>query len=652
MTALKNRTLTSVALAAVMIFAIQTARATGIDAFTPIDIMETVRQSEVESPFTFSTTGENDGSHSEQLFDGDLTADGSKAADQNGRAIFTISKGPSVTVSFNPAVFGNRPVYLQQYGFRMWYKNPGSAWDIANRMPGTWTVHVSGAETPSSEDDWTLVDSRERPIAYSDVASSYYSADFTTEALVPTRHVRFTFTQGNRANDFVSLGEITMSGLLRREDEDARDVAFYGTYIKSVNGDGSVDAKVSILPTGQTVDPYDLFVECRTGDHADTNWLARATTLTGVYETKVTGLRLGAGYTLRFGAVAANGTVSAGEAVGFASTDDLIPGRLPAGYTELEYIESTDAGHQYIDCGFAPNGIIFGFDLDFIGYNAFMRGAYHDTDNRETGYGVYLSSIVKGLNAQVLVSSSTGGQGTYPDGLFVYGGGAMNARLTRGERMSVSLGNGKYTTICGAVTNAQNKTRGAITGPTLSLFASENGPGNDPDQFAVMRLYSLKVYDDTRTRTLIHEFVPAKRQSDNAIGVYDVVARAWRPNGSATPFLAGPAVVGGDALTIDSMRFAGRKLTVTLNRNGASTAEADVYAAWGADYAAVDAAEWAHTERLGAFAENAQTAKFTTPTLARDTVYVRFYTDDGKWSATVYLPDPPVKSSGFRIFVR
>ena len=72
MTALKNRTLTSVAGAAVMIFAIQTARATGIDAFTPIDIMETVRQSEVESPFTFSTTGENDGSHSEQLFDGDL----------------------------------------------------------------------------------------------------------------------------------------------------------------------------------------------------------------------------------------------------------------------------------------------------------------------------------------------------------------------------------------------------------------------------------------------------------------------------------------------------------------------------------------------------------------------------------------------------
>ena len=639
------------AVAAAIFCGASAARATGIDAFTLIDIMETVRQSEVESPFTFSTTGENDGSHSEQLFDGDLTADGSKSADQNGRAIFTISKGPSVTVSFNPAVFGNRHVFLRQYGFRMWYKAAAAGWNVANRMPGTWTVHVSGKETPSSEDDWTLVDSRERPIAYSDVASSYYSADFTTEALVPTRHVRFTFTLPNVATDYVSLGEITMSGLLGPDDEDARDVAFYGTDIKSVNGDGSVDAKVSILPAGQAVDPYDLFVECRTGDHADTNWLARATTLTGLYETKVTGLRLGADYTLRFGAIAANGAVSVGDAVNFASTDDLIPGRLPAGYTELEYIESTDAGHQYIDCGFVPNGIIIGFDLDFIGYNAFMRGAYHDTDNRETGYGVYLSSIVKGQNAQVLVSSSTGGQGGYPDGLFVYGGGAMNARLTRGERMSVLLGNGKYTTICGAVTNAQNKTRGAITGPTLSLFASENGPGNDPDQFAVMRLYSLKVYDDTSTRTLTHEFVPAKRQSDNVIGVYDVVANAWCPNGSATPFLAGPKVGGAD-LTIDSVSYVGRTLTVTLNRNGASTAEADVYAAWGADYAAMDTAGWEHTARLGAFAENAQTAQFTTPALARDTVYVRFYTDDGKWSETIYLPDQPAKSSGFIYIVR
>ena len=632
------------AVAAAIFCGASAARATGIDAFTLIDIMETVRQSEVESPFTFSTTGENDGSHSEQLFDGDLTADNTKSSDQNGRAIFAISKGPSITVSFNPAVFGNRQLFLQQYGFCMWHNISAPSWNIAGRMPGTWTVHVSGKETPSSEDDWTLVDSRERPISYSNVDNSYFSADFTPEALVPTRHVRFTFTQGNGANDFVSLGEITMSGLLGPDDEDARYVAFYGTEIQSVNGDGSVDAKVLILPAGQTVDPYDLFVECRTGDHADTNWLARATTLTGPYETKVTGLRLGAGYTLRFGAVSANGAVSVGDAVNFASTEDLIPSRLPAGYTELEYIESTDTGNQCIDCGFAPTGM-FGFDLDFIGYNAFQRGAYYDKGDRDAGYGCYLTA-----SANLVLSSSTGGSGSFPGGMFLYNG-AKNAGLVRNERMRFLVGGGKYTTIVGTTTNSTNFTRSNLNGPNLFLAAACNGAGTT-NQYGVMRIYSLKTYNDgVNPRELTHEFVPAKRKSDNAIGVYDVVANAWCPNGSATPFLAGPAVGGAD-LTFDSVSFVGRTLTVTLNRNGASSAESDVYAAWGADYAAMDTAGWEHTARLGAFAENAQTAQFTTPALARDTVYVRFYTGDGKWSETIYLPDQPAKSSGFIYIVR
>ena len=554
----------------------------------------------------------------------------------------------------NPAAFGNRPLFLGQYGFRMANVTTAGGWQIPNRLPAAWAVKVSDKENPASDDDWVLVDSHSG-LTYSfyGPVNGCYTADFSLELPVAFRHVRFSFTGSTGNNDYVQLGEICMSGLIGPYEAGRRDVCLYKTSPVSPNADGSATAKASILPAGAEVDPYDIFVTYRTGDHADTNWLARATQFTGLYETTIPGLRLGSDYTLQFGTVAANGTVELGEVVEFSTPLDIMPaGVLPAGYTELEYIESTDTGHQYIDCGFAPSDVVLGFDLDFIGYNEFMRGAYHDTDNRKTGYGVYLSSTVKGQNAQVLVSSSTGGSGGYPDGLFVYDGVAMNARLTKGERMSVLLGNGKYTTICGAVTNAQNKTRLRITGPTLSLFASENGPGNDPDQFAAMRLYSLKVYDDTVARTLTHEFVPAKRQSDNAIGVYDVVANAWRPNGSATPFLAGPAVVGGDILTIGSVSFVGRTLTVTLNRNGASTAEADVYALWGADYAAMDTAGWEHTARLGAFAENAQTAKFMTPDLVRGTVYVRFYTADGKWSETIYLPDQPVRSSGFIYIVR
>jgi len=654
MTALKNRTMTSVAVAAVMIFAAQIASAASTNEFTSIDIMEAVRQSEVESPFTFSTTGENDGSHSEQLFDGDLTADGSKTADQNGRAIFDLTKGPSITVSFNPAVFGNRPVFLRQYGFRMWYKAAAAGWNVANRMPGTWTVHVSYKETPASEDDWVLVDSRERSIAYSNVDNSYYSADFKVDALVATRHVRFTFTQANAVNDYLSLGEITMSGLIGPDETGRRDVCLYETLPVAANADGSAMAKVSILPAGQEVDPYDLFVTYGNGTHVATNLLESATRFTGLYETTIPGLRLGADYTLQFGTVATNGTVELGDAVQFSSPFDVMSaGALPGGFEKVEYIESTDTGCQYVDCGFAPSNARLGFDIDFIGYNSFQRGAYYDTRDRDTGYGIYLSSVVKGGNVQLLISSSMGGGGSYTSGMFWYNNGVYHAKLTRNERMQITLdesgGGNNYRAICGATTNIQTVTQASTTGPNVFVFAAGNGAGNAPDQFGVMRLYSLKFYNDHAPRELIHDFVPAHRISDDTYGLYDLVADAWCPNGSATPFLAGAVIPGAGRLDLSSVRSTGRALTATLTR--AETSAADVYAAWGSTYGGIDTASWQHTQLCGSFAENEQSAEFTTPNMGSDTVYVRFYTADGKWSETVYLPDYK-STGGLVIFVR
>ena len=638
-----------------MLAATGTAQAASANEFTAIDIMETVRQSEVESPFTASFTGELSGSVSMQLFDGDITADGSKTADKNGRAIFDLTKGPSITVSFNPAVFGNRPVFLRQYGFRMWYKNAAAGWNVANRMPGTWSVHVSDKETPASEDDWILVDSRERPVAYSNVDNSYLSADFTTDALVATRHVRFTFTQANAVNDYLSLGEITMSGLIGPDETGRRDVCPYETLPVAANADGSATAKVSILPAGEEVDPYDLFVTYRRGNQVATNLLEHATRFTGLYETTLPGLQLGADYTLQFGTVAANGMVELGDAVSFSSPRDVFPAEgLPGGFEKVEYIESTDTGCQYIDCGFAPSNDRLGFDIDFIGYNSFQRGAYYDTRDRDTGYGIYLSSTIKGGSVYLLISSSMGGGGSYPSGMFWYNNGVYHAKLTRNERMQITLdesgGGNNYRAICGATTNIQTVAQASTTGPNVFVFAAGNGAGNVPDQFGVMRLYSLKFYNDHAPRELIHDFVPAHRISDDTYGLYDLVADVWCPNGSATPLLAGAVVQSSDRLTLTSVRYTGRQLTATLDRAG--TDATDIYAAWGTTYGGIEPGNWEHTAKCGAFAEGAETAAVTTPGLGRDAIYVRFYTADGKWSETIYLPDQTMIPAGLFILMR
>ena len=616
------------------------------DGYVVLDIMETARMSGVENPFAVSSTGENeDAGLRDQLFDGDLTVDSTKGSAENGRALFALGSNPSVTISFNVAAFGNRPIFLWKYGFRMGTQGASDGWNVSNRMPKKWIVYVSDKESPT-DDDWVVFDDREKAEPYKSV-NNCLSADFTADSLVPVRHVRFVFAQAIQATDWVQLGEICLSGLIGPDQHDLRDVCIYETAPAEAQDDGSVLTSALILQRGMTVAPYDLFAVSQTGERVVTNWIERSTCFTGRHAVRIPGLRLGADYVLRVGAKSANGDVSWGFPVSFRTPEDLVSGGdLPFGYAKLEYLESTDGGCQYVDCGFAPNNSIFGFDFDYIGYNAFVNGNTEWTGNRDADFGVYLASEVKGSNSAVLISSSTGGKGTFETGLFFYGGSSKPGTLIRNERTRITLGEGKYVTAYGATTNTTSISRGRITGPNVFVFAK----GYEPNQFAVMRFYSLKTYEDSVSpRLLTHDFVPACRRADGTYGLFDRVDNRWCPAGGKEPLLAGPRILGKE-LALGSLRYVGRKLSAEVMRGGEEAV--DVFAAWGADCGGLDAGSWQHTAKCGAFAAGESAAKFTTPDFGRDTVYVRFYTADGAWSETVYLPDQHHVKNGLAIILK
>ena len=615
------------------------------DDFSLIDIVKMARESEVATPFNVSSTGERtaDG-NSQQLFDGDESCNNGADSDHNGRTMFNLAEDPSVTISFDMESFGNRTVFLRGYGFRM---ANISSWSVLARLPRIWEVYVSDKASPG-ENDWTLADCRTN--AWASSSGAIYSANFEMDGFWLIRHARFVFKEANTDATTVQLGEICLAGLIGPNQQGLRDVGLYETDPVDVHSNGTAAAAVTILQRGMELDPYDLLVAYGTDGAMETNLLVQGTRFTGKYETMIGGLRLGSNYSLQFLARPSGGGTASGETVRFTAPLDVMVSRLPGGYVEVEYIESTDGGCQYVDCGFAPASLILGFDLDFIGYNNFKNGKTAWQGNKDTDYGVYLSSADKGQNAQLLLSSSTGNSDGFPRGLFVYGGGAKDGNLTRNERTLVKLGGGQYVTICGSETNSASINRAPITGPNVFVFASGNGAGYFPDQFSVMRIYSLKIYNDAVSpRELVHDFVPAKNVSDDAYGLYDLVTDDWCPNGSATPFVVGQTILG-DSLILDSVSCVGHQITATLTREG--SAATDVYAAWGSTYGGIDTASWQHTQLCGSFAENEQSAEFTTPALARDTVYVRFYTGDGKWSETIYLPDQPASASGLTIFVR
>ena len=609
------------------------------DDYSLADVVKTARESEADPPFSVASTGEMTSSgDSRQLFDGDETADTAKSAGQNGRALFKLAENPSVTISFDTAAFDNRLVLLRQYGFRM--ANIGT-WVAAGRMPKIWEVYVSDSATPG-DDDWVLVECRTNSnwFTTSDTTDGVIWSNFGMDGFWPIRHVRFAFKEANSDAMYVQLGEICLVGLLGPDQQGQRDVSLYATSAVDVRTNGTAEAAVAILPRGQEVDPYDLSVVYGTGGALVTNLLEQGTCFTGQYKTELGGLRLASDFTLQFVARPSGGGTLQGDVVRFSTPYDAQTSRLPPEYMEVEWIESTDTGHQWIDCGFAPTGY-FGFDLDFIGYNEFQPGSNHDTDNRKTGYGVYL-----GASNWLVLSSSTGASGSFPTGLFLYNG-AKTAGLVRNERMRFLVGDGKYTTIVGATTNSTTFAGSNLTGSPNLFLAAAYSSSSKTNQFAVMRIYSLKTYNDGVTpRVLTHEFVPAQRVADGVYGLYDVTTDTWCPNVSATPFLAGPA----ERLVLDSLRYTGRNLAAEVTRGG--TAQADVYAAWGETYGGIDVPSWEHTAKCGEFAENVQTAVFTTPVFSKSTVYVRFYTSDGKWSDTVYLPDQELIPPGLMIFVR
>lgn len=602
---------------------------------TPLDIMETARAGGAEHPFSVSSTGEMTGSgDSKQLFDGDLTVNGSAAYNKNGRALFKLDEQPSVTVSFDMAAFGNRPVFVKRYGFRMATQGAGSGWDVPGRFPAKWTVSVSDKEVPA-EGDWVVLDSRPATEAN----------DYLVDELVAARHVRFSFTSAKSDKTYVQLGEICISGYVGPDMPGTQSVSPWRTGAVEPHADGTASVSVKLLQLGLEVAPYDLLALCRTGERVYTNEVGRNMRTTGQYEVEIPGLRLSSDYSLCLATRTAAGAVTKGDSVEFRSAEEIAGSRLPVEYEELEYIESTENGAQHVECGFSPTGS-FGFEYDLIGYNVLAKeDSYNGT---KTGYGVYLATRT---TTSLIISSSTATKGNYTTGSFWYKDAINpNAYLSVGKRMTIALHPGEYSVVCEGVTNRATAATADLPANTaaLTVFGGISSTEPKTGKYGVMRLYSLKTFTGTE-QTLAHDFVPARRVADGLCGLYDLEDDSWHPNGGTTPFLAGNVVLKD--LQLASVRInAQGVLRAKVSRTRAT--DSDVYVAWGATYAGTDSTAWQHTAKCGSFAADEQVARFETPSLGSEIVYVRFYTPDGFWSQTIYLPDLERKRSGLVLLLK
>ena len=188
---------------------------------------------------------------------------------------------------------------------------------------------------------------------------------------------------------------------------------------------------------------------------------------------------------------------------------------IPNGYTELEYIEST--GTQYIDTGVAPSNNT-GFIIDF---------QYTNTDTTE-------QIIIGSFDPNFLIDRAEGklsyayrtGQGL--DELFPTSAESFIARHTMELNWK---NNGKFvfediTRNLPSISFINSRPIYIFSCSGLTYLNTKSG-----------RVYSVKISNNS---DVVRNMIPARRNSDGVVGMYDTVTDTFFENAGTGEFVAGP----------------------------------------------------------------------------------------------------------------
>ena len=196
----------------------------------------------------------------------------------------------------------------------------------------------------------------------------------------------------------------------------------------------------------------------------------------------------------------------------------------PSEYIFLEYIEST--GTQWID-----TGVVFSSSYNRLDYE-FRASVYSITsnendiisneDSNQTGFniGIFANNQIVFYSGKYISGQSVNACKTpiNPNDIFVDINGYFSTNGFKSNLMSQEYAYITYT--------PQNSS-------TIKIFKNA-WVGN---RFYKGKIYFLKIKLDN---ILVRDFVPAKRISDNAVGMYDTVTGTFFGNAGTGTFIAGP----------------------------------------------------------------------------------------------------------------
>ena len=189
---------------------------------------------------------------------------------------------------------------------------------------------------------------------------------------------------------------------------------------------------------------------------------------------------------------------------------------LPRGYTKLEYIAGT--GTQFINTNLT---VIDKPNIKF--YVKWMRTAT-PINNYEAVFRAYQSEA---HNTYRIISSQKSPTTSLVTPNTIAAGGNIGVNLATNV-IHYGIVSNLYAIIDGVEYTAWQRGTQIPSTTKLQILGS---PG------FVGRIYTLKVYSNT---TLVADFIPARRNSDNVAGMYDAVNNIFYTNSGTGAFVTGP----------------------------------------------------------------------------------------------------------------
>lgn len=185
---------------------------------------------------------------------------------------------------------------------------------------------------------------------------------------------------------------------------------------------------------------------------------------------------------------------------------------FPEGYTRLEYLQGD--GSAYIDTGFIPNqDTIYKCRVSntFTGTQAFMGisggGGLFGIEQQSSGNLLFAQYYTTGSTSR-MVADIAGNDGIIRD---------FELRKNEFYINNTLIGSNTAKTFTGTV--------------TTKLFTQ-----NPSSSISKVKIYFAQIYNDT---TIVRNFVPAKRNSDNKPGMYDLVNDVFYVNQGTGEFVMG-----------------------------------------------------------------------------------------------------------------